>query len=84
MLIAAQTEFDRWLDQHPVVLGLGALLIGAMLLAFAARTIVTGTARTKWGREVEGAEAHVYGVIRLVAGIGLILFGAYKILAGLW
>ena len=59
-------------------------MIGAALLAFGARDILTGTATTRWGRQVEGGEADMYGMIRLLAGIGCVIFGAYKVLEGLF
>ena len=84
MLFAEQTEFDRWLDAHPLALGGIAFLIGAALVTYGMRNVFTGTTRNKWGMEVEGAEADLYGVIRMAAGVGLILFGIYKLITGLW
>ena len=84
MFLAQRTDFDRWLDQNPLVLGGAALLIGAIFAAWGASNILSGSAVSKFGRRVEGGEASLYGLVRLALGIFVMLFGAYKLLKGLF
>jgi hypothetical protein len=84
MLVAAKTEMDRWLAEHPLVLGGCALALGAILLGFGLKDILTGTARTKWGGQVTGGTAQFYGIVRAAGGAICMLFGLYKLLEGLF
>jgi len=73
---------NAWLEEHPMVLGLGALALGALIGGWGIKDLMSGTARDKYGNELEGGMAMTMGIIRLVAGGGLCLFGIYKMVAG--
>jgi len=82
-LLARNEEINRWLGEHPTVLGGGAVLIGGLLLAFGVYALMTGRSQGKWGHQLEGPMAYLHGA--LLAGFGglAILFGLYKIVVGL-
>ena len=84
MFLARRTDLDRWLEQNPLVLGGCALAIGLLLAAWSVGTIRSGQTHTNWGTRVEGGQASLFGVIRLIAGIVLSVFGIYKLLNGLF
>lgn len=64
-----------------MILGLGALVIGAVLIAFSVAGLMTGKTHDKRGREMEGGTAKTMSIVRLVFGIICVLFGIYKIIA---
>jgi hypothetical protein len=78
-LLARNEEINQWLAENPLVLGGGALALGALLLFFGIRSLMTGQASGKWGQEYEGGMAYAMGGIRAVAGGLVLLFGLYKI-----
>jgi len=82
-LLARNEEINRWLDEHPLVLGGGAAVIGLILAAYGVSALMTGKATDKWGRELQGGHAQFMGIIWLVFGAICLLFGGYKILVGL-
>jgi hypothetical protein len=83
-LLARNEEINQWLNEHPAVLGSGAMLIGGVLLAFGVKALLTGRSRSKWGHEMEGPTAYLHGAV--LAGFGglAILFGLYKLVSGLF
>ena len=83
MLLARNEELNKWLAEHPLVLGGLFLVLGLVLLGFGIKELLTGKSRTKWGTEIQGGMAAFAGVIRVVGGIGCIGFGAYKLIEGL-
>jgi hypothetical protein len=82
-LLARNEEINQWLDEHPAVLGSGAIVIGGLLLAFGLKALLTGRSQGKWGYQMEGPMAYLHGA--LLAGFGglAILFGLYKVAMGL-
>ena len=83
MLLARNEEINKWLAEHPLVLGGLFLVLGLALLGFGIKDIVSGKARTKWGNQVEGGMAAFYGIIRIVAGAVVTGFAVYKLIEGL-
>ncbi len=81
-VFARNEAANKWLEEHPLVLGGGAIALGIVLTYFGVTALKTGRTKDKWGREMEGGSAMAMGVIRLVAGVGAILFGLYKSIAG--
>jgi hypothetical protein len=84
MLLLADTKDDinRWLDQNPMVLGGGALLLGLVLVGVGAKALLTGEAVSKRGHKLTGAQAKMLGGVQAGFGALVILFGLYKMLAG--
>ncbi|MCY2968511.1 MAG: hypothetical protein NT069_33615 [Planctomycetota bacterium] len=81
-VFARNEAANKWLEEHPLVLGGGAIALGIVLTLLGVNALKTGKATTKWGQEVEGGSAKAMGVVWLVVGVGAILFGLYKIIAG--
>ncbi len=75
-------EINNWLDENPMVLGLGALVLGGGILAYGLYELQSGVSRDKRGNVVEGGTGKALTIVRLVAGGGVILFGLYKMIAG--
>jgi hypothetical protein len=82
-LLARNEEINKWLSEHPAVLGAGALLLGLVLLGFGVKDLVTGKARGKWGEEMTGGMAAMMGIVRLVAGLGITGFGLFMLVKGI-
>ncbi len=82
LLAQRNKEINSWLDQHPLVLGGIFLAIGAVVGGWGLYEIKTGTAHSKRGKELKGTEAKALAIVRIVAGAGCVLFGAYKALFG--
>lgn len=78
----SDSEINQWLDQNPLVLGLIALAIGALIGFWGVYELYRGVALDKRGRELTGGQAVALAVIRIVAGFAACLFGIYKMLAG--
>lgn len=73
---------NKWLDEHPMALGGGALVLGVGLLIYGIVSLKSGTTRDKYGRQMSGGSAMAMSIVRLVAGAGCTLFGLYKMIAG--
>ncbi|MBS0265260.1 MAG: hypothetical protein JSS02_25225 [Planctomycetes bacterium] len=78
----ADSPANQWLKEHPEVLGLIFLVIGAILAFTGVSSLMSGEARGKWGTRHSGGMARFIGLIRLVAGIGAGIFGIYQMVAG--
>ena len=75
-------EANKWLDQHPMMLGSIALVFGPGLIAYGIYSLSQGVTRDKRGRKMTGGAAQAMSIIRLVAGVGCAGFGLYKMIAG--
>ena len=84
MLLARNEEINQWLEEHPAVLGGGAMILGLGLLGFGVAALMTGRSTGKYGRKMEGPMAYMHGAI--MAGFGgiCILFGLFKIATGMF
>lgn len=83
LLFADQNdEINRWLGEHPMVLGLCAIVLGAAIGGWGLYELKTGVSYDKKGRKMEGGAGQAVTIIRLVFGAVIILFGLYKIVAG--
>lgn len=81
MLLWAQRRNDAandWLARNPVVLGLGAIVLSLALIGWGVAGLLSGRAKSKWGTEFDGNKAAIISIVRLIAGIGLLIFGVYK------
>ncbi len=78
----ADSPMNKWLNENPLVLGIGALVLGAVLALSGFVNLKTGTSRDKWGTEHTGGIATFTGLVRLIAGIGVAGFGVYKMIFG--
>ena len=74
---------NKWLAEHPLVLGAGALVLGLILVGVGVSALLTGRAVTKRGRKLKGGEAKTLGFVWLGFGILCVLFGMFKIVSGL-
>ncbi len=76
-------EFNKWLEENPMILGGGAIVIGLVLLGLGINSFRTGTAITKRGAELTGGQAKAMAMLWTVFGGLCLLFGVYKLLRGL-
>lgn len=82
LLADSKDDINRWLDQNPMVLGGGALLLGLVLVGFGVKALVTGQATSKRGAKLTGTQAKLVGAVQAGFGALVILFGLYKMVAG--
>ena len=82
-LFARNEEANRWLEEHPAVLGAIFLVLGFTLLSFGVKALLTGRSTGKYGHEFEGASAYLHGAMLTIAGGGCVLFALYKLVTGL-
>lgn len=82
LLAERNEEINQWLGEHPMVLGLIFLAIGAAVGGWGLHELSTGVAHDKRGNELSGNTAKALAIVRIVAGAGCILFALYKMLAG--
>lgn len=82
LLAQRNEEINSWLGEHPVVLGLIFLVIGAVVGGWGLNELRTGVAYSKRGKELSGDTAKAMAIVRIVAGAGCILFALYKIFLG--
>jgi hypothetical protein len=74
---------NKWLDENPLVLGGGAIVIGLVLLSLGIKAFRTGTATTKRGAELTGGQAKAMAMLWTGFGGLCLLFGLYKLAIGL-
>ena len=72
---------NQWLEEHPLVLGAGAIALGLVLLLIGINALRTGQATTKRGTQLEGGQAVAMGWIWTAFGGICLLFGLYKCLS---
>jgi hypothetical protein len=72
---------NKWLDENPLVLGGGAIVLGLILLGIGINAWRTGTATTKRGAELTGGQAKAMAAIWTGFGAVCLLFGLYKIVS---
>lgn len=77
-VLARNEAINKWLYEHPLILGLLFLAIGVAVGASGLYGLMTSTTRTKFGDEVSGGRAKFLSVIRLLAGVACVLFGLYQ------
>lgn len=78
----ADSDANRWLNEHPAVLGLIFITIGIVLGGSGAYELKQGVAHDKYGNEVHGGMGQSLSILRIVAGAGVCIFGLYKLIAG--
>ena len=72
---------NQWLEEHPAVLGGGAILLAAALIGFGVKALLTGESSGKWGVQLEGGMAKAHGGILAGFGLLVLLFGIYKLIS---
>lgn len=82
-LFARHEAANRWLADHPAVLGSGAVVLGLILVGLGVWSLLTGKAPTKRGPDLEGSNAKAMAFIWLGFGGLCVLFGLFKIASGL-
>jgi hypothetical protein len=82
-LLARDEAANDWLADHPVALGAGAVVLGLVLVGLGVAALLSGRAPTKRGPDLEGGNARVMAFVWLGFGALCLLFGAFKIVAGL-
>ncbi len=70
-LFARNEEANKWLSEHPMVLGAGAVVIALILIGIGIMALVTKRARSKVGTELKGGQAQVLGFVWLGFGAPL-------------
>jgi hypothetical protein len=83
LLFAKNEEINRWLAEHPVILGIGALLFGLIFVGLGVSALVTGRAPTKKGPDLKGGNAKAMAFVWLGFGVLCLLFALFKIVGGL-
>lgn len=81
-VLARNEEINQWLDKNPLVLGSIAIALGILVGGWGLYELSTGVATSKWGAKLEGSTASLLSVVRILAGIGAILFGLNRMIAG--
>lgn len=81
VLLARNEAINKWLGEHPLVLGMMFLAIGLLIGGWGAYELKTGITRDKRGQVIEGGKAKFIAILRLVIGAGFIAFAPYKMLA---
>lgn len=82
LLADAKDDFNQYLENNPAILGLGSIGLGLLIGGWGAAELISGVSRDKKGRVLEGGAGKAASLIRVVAGVGLIGFGLYKLVAG--
>ena len=73
-----------WLRENPLVLSAIAVVIGLALLFFGITGLTSGSTQGKFGNTLSGGSATAVSVVRLIGGIGAILFAIYVAMFGAW
>jgi hypothetical protein len=78
----ADSPANKWLKENPLILGLLAFAIGAVLAGSGYYELRKGVAHDKYGNEIKGGLGKFTSLIRIVAGAAAGVFGLYKMIAG--
>ena len=78
LVLARNEALNKWLGEHPMVLGGIFLLIGLAVGGWGVSELMAGVSYDKKGRPMEGGAGKAVSLIRVVAGAGCLIFGAYK------
>ena len=78
----ADSPANKWLSENPLVLGLLALLIGAVLAGSGVYELRKGVSRDKYGNEIKGGLGKFTSILRIGFGGAACMFGVYKMIAG--
>jgi uncharacterized membrane-anchored protein len=78
----AKSPVNQWLDENPLVLGLIAILLGAVLAGSGVYELKKGVAHDKYGNELRGGMGNFASIIRIGAGRAAGVFGIYKMVVG--
>ncbi|PQO36663.1 hypothetical protein [Blastopirellula marina] len=82
LLADAKDDFNRYLDEHPMVLGAAALVLGLLVAGWGTISLITGKTRDNYGRKMEGAWVPVVALFRIFFGCAAVVFGIYKMIVG--
>ena len=82
-LLARNEEINQWLADNPAVLGGGAVLLGLVLLGFGVTALMSGKSTGKYGQKFEGPMAHLHGAVLTIFGVGVLIFGAIKLVGSM-
>lgn len=81
-LLARNEEINKWLNEHPLVLGLLFLVIGLAVGGWGLYELYTGVSYDKRGNAMTGGMGKTLSVVRVVMGVGCIGFAAYRMIFG--
>ncbi|WP_146510823.1 hypothetical protein [Thalassoglobus neptunius] len=73
-------EINQWLEENPLVLGGGAIVLGLVLIGSGVYELKSGVTRDKKGRVVEGQMGKPLSIFRIVIGAAVSAFGVYKLI----
>lgn len=79
---SADSPINQWLAQNPLVLGLIAISIGAVLAGSGIYELRKGVAHDQYGNEMHGTMGQLTSIIRVLGGLAACTFGLYKMIAG--
>ncbi len=82
IVLARNEAINQWLENNPLALGGIAIVLGIVLGGWGLYELSTGVATAKWGVKLEGSTASLLSGVRILAGVGAILFGLYKMVDG--
>jgi len=82
LLADAKEDFNQYLENNPVILGLGALGLGLLIGGWGVVELVSGVSRDKKGRVLEGGTGKAASLVRVAVGVMFAGFGIYKLVAG--
>lgn len=81
-ILARNEAINQWLNENPLVLGFIAIGLGVLIGGWGIYELSTGVATSKWGTKFSGSTASLLSGVRILVGVGAILFGVYKMIAG--
>lgn len=78
----ADSPANQWLNEHPLVFGILALLIGGALAGSGISELRKGVSRDKYGIVIKGGLGKVASILRVVIGAAFAAYGVYTMIAG--
>ena len=82
LVLARNEAINKWLSEHPAVLGGIFAALGLVLAGAGVYEIQAGVTRDKYGNVVTGSWGRLLSNIRVLGGIGAFGFGLYKLIMG--
>jgi hypothetical protein len=81
-LFGKNEEINNWLADNPLILGGGAVALGLVLVGLGVWSLLSGTAPTRRGADLEGGNAKAMAFVWLGFGALCLVFGIFKMVSG--